>query len=127
MNFLTLLCNNAVKAANPAPVVTQMKNEYDVAIAAIVCGAIVLVAIIALIMFVCCRKKKKGTTNTSDQAPKNNDEDRIYNEKMTYVAKLLDLLKEQTKADAKLKKDECKHYEDTLLGLIKECETKKGH
>jgi len=104
-----------------------MKNEYDVAIAAIVCGAIVLVAIIALIMFVCCRKKKKGTTNTSDQAPKNNDEDRIYNEKMTYVAKLLDLLKEQTKADAKLKKDECKHYEDTLLGLIKECETKKGH
>lgn len=127
MNFLTFLCNNAVTAANQTPVVTQMKNGYDVAIAGIVCGAILLVSLIVLIAFLRWHKKKKGTTCSSDQAPKNNDEDRIYNEKMMYVAKLLELLKEQTKADAKLKKDECKHYEDTLLKLIEECETKKGN
>ena len=126
MNFIILLCNNAVTAANPAPVVTQMKNGYDVAIAGIVCGSILVVAIFALCKFFGYRKKK-DTTCSSDQAPKNNDEDRIYNEKMMYVAKLLDLLKDQTKADAKLKKDECKHYEDTLLKFIKECETKKGN
>ena len=125
MNFLTLLCNNAVTTANPTPVVTQMKNGYDVAIAGFVCGAIVLVAIIVLVMFFCWRKKEE--TTSSDEAPKNLVEDRIYNEKMMYVAKLLDLLKDQTKADAKLKKEECTHYENTLLNLIKECETKMGN
>ena len=127
MNFLTLLCNNAVTAANPAPVVTQMKNVYDVIIAGIICVTIAVVAIVALCKFFGCRKKKKETTNSSDQAPKNLVEDRIYNEKMMYVAKLLDLLKDQTKADVKLKKEECKHYEETLLKLIEECETKTGH
>ena len=127
MNCLTFLCNNAVTAANPAPVVTQMKSVYDVIIAGIICVSFAVVTIVALCNFFGCRKKKKETTNSSDQAPKNLVEDRIYNEKMMYVAKLLDLLKDQTKADVKLKKDECKHYEDTLLKLIEECETKKGN
>lgn len=127
MNFLTLLCNNAVTAANPAPVVTQMKSVYDVIIAGIICVSFAVVAIVALCKFFGCRKKKKETTNSSDQAPKNLVEDRIYNEKMMYVAKLLDLLKDQTKADVKLKKEECKHYEETLLKLIEKCETKTGH
>ena len=123
MNFLTLLCNNVATAANTTPAVTQMKNEYDVAIAAIVCGSFVIVAIIVAFLF-CWRKKKRGTTISPDKTQKNNDNDRIYNEKMMYVARLLDLLKDQTKAESKLKKDECKHYEDTLLDLIKNCETK---
>lgn len=127
MNFLTFLCNNAVSAANLTPVVTQMKNENDVVIAGIVCIAIVFVSSFFFAAFLCWLYKKKGTSCSSDQASKNNVEDRIYKEKMMYVAKLLDLLKEQTKADAKLKKDECKHYEDTLLKFINECETKKGN
>ena len=104
-----------------------MKSVYDVIIAGIICVTIAVVAIVALCKFFGCRKKKEGTTNSSDQAPKNIDEDRIYNEKMMYVAKLLDLLKDQTKADVKLKKEECKHYEETLLKLIEKCETKTGH
>ena len=123
MSNIYLCCNCAAAAANAASNATHARNECDALITGIICLSIIVVVGIAAFTVLRWHKKEleanTSLSNTDDGSSGNDDAAKKH-----YIDKLLNLLEAQTKSDAKLDKDACIIYENTLRGLAKMDERK---
>ena len=117
MTICYLCCNCAAAAASAASGTTHARNEWDVLIVGIICLSIIIV--VGITSFTILRwhgkELKANTPSTKDANACSNGKDDAA--KKHYIDKLLILLESQTKSDAKLDKDACIIYENTLRGL----------